>query len=253
MPPPDSPDTAVDDDRLAELYAAGTTEAARWLRVNMVSTLDGAAMGADGRSGSISSDSDKSVFQTLRAWSDVVLIGAETARVERYTRLSHEHGRADVRRPGGPLLAIVSATGRVDVDRLFSADGGQPLLLTCRTADPDAVREFSARAGDDAVLIAGDTAVDLPTAVDELTARGLTRILSEGGPHLLGGLLAADLVDELDLTIGLEARGGEAGRIVQGVRLDTRFAAHTLLGAGDSLIGRWLVSRPESPDGSGRR
>lgn len=248
LPPSDSP---VDGDRLAQLYAADTTEAPRWLRVNMVSTLDGAATGADGRSGSISSAADKAVFETLRAWSDVVLIGAGTARTERYTRLTHNGDATTARRPGGPLLAIVSASGRVDTDRIFSADGGDPLLLTCRSADDAAVRKFTDRAGDDRLIICGDDAVDLPAAVDELTARGLTRILSEGGPHLLGELLAAGLVDELDLTIGLSACGGGAGRIVQGRHVDGRFDTHTLLAAPDSLIGRWLVKR--RPDDAGRR
>lgn len=235
----------VDDSRLAELYADGATASdptARWLRVNMVSTLDGAAMGSDGLSGTISSPSDKTVFNVLRAWADVVLIGAGTARAERYTRLTHEHGMTGLRRPDGPLLAIVSGSGHIDVDRLFAAEGGDPLLLTCRAADHGAVDEFRARAGTDSVIIGGDDSVDLSAAVGELAERGLTRILSEGGPHLLGRLLADDLVDELDLTIGLGVTGGDAGRIVQGAGLDKRLTTHTLLQADDALIGRWLVT-----------
>lgn len=233
----------IDDERLADLYADGTDNgpANRWLRVNMVSTLDGAAVGSDGLSGTISSPSDKTVFNVLRAWSDVVLIGAGTARAEQYTRLSHEPGMTELRRPDGPLLSMVSRSGHVDVDRLFSADGGDPLLLTCRAADQDAVDEFRQRAGADSVLICGDDSVELEAAVDALARRGLTRILSEGGPHLLGGLLAADLVDELDLTIGLGVTGGDAGRIVQGMRVDNTLTTHTLLQADDALIGRWLV------------
>lgn len=249
MPAVDSPGP-LDDDRLAALYADGTEAAdegggaaGRWLRVNMVSTLDGAAMGPDGLSGTISSPSDKAVFNVLRAWSDVVLIGAGTARAERYTRLSHDSVGTDLRRPDGPLLAMVSRSGYIDTDRLFSAEGGDPLLLTCRSADPDAVDEFRNRAGEDSVLCCGQDSVDLPAAIDHLAERGLTRILCEGGPHLLGGLLAGGLVDELDLTIGFGLTGGDAGRIVEGVDVDKQLATHTLLQADDALIGRWFVGR----------
>ena len=55
-----------------------------WLRVNMVSTLDGAANGESGTSGSINNDADKRVFRALRAQADAVVVGAGTARTERY-------------------------------------------------------------------------------------------------------------------------------------------------------------------------
>ena len=49
-------------------------------------------------------------------------------------------------------------------------------------------------------MVAGDDDVDLSAAVAALHARGLTRLLCEGGPTLLTALLQAGLVDELCLT-----------------------------------------------------
>ena len=66
---------------LAELYAA---PADPWLRVNMVETLDGAAAGESGRSGSINNAVDRVVYDQLRALADAVLVGAGTARAEGY-------------------------------------------------------------------------------------------------------------------------------------------------------------------------
>ena len=43
-----------------------------------------------------------------------------------------------------------------------------------------------------------------------------TRLLCEGGPSLFGSLLAADLVDELCLTIAPQLNSGDARRIVDG-------------------------------------
>src|SRR5699024_4019356 len=135
----------------------------------------------------------------------------------------------------------ISTSGRIDVDRIFEADGGPAYLVTCRSADEDAVAYFAARGG--SVIRCGEDVVDLPAAVDRLAALGMTRILAEGGPHVLRSLISHGLVDELDLTIGLTAAGGHAGRIVQGDGIDAAFTTTTLLAADDALIGRWLVDR----------
>ncbi|MGV7864272.1 dihydrofolate reductase family protein, partial [Mycobacterium kansasii] len=58
--------------------------------------------------------------------------------------------------------------------------------------------------------------VDLPAALAKLHARGLSRVLCEGGPALLGTLLSAYLVDELCLTIAPTTIGGAGLRITSG-------------------------------------
>ena len=82
---------------LREVYAAPETP---WLRVNMVSTIDGAATGESGLTASINNEVDQRVFALLRELADVVVIGAGTARAEGYPPL-------DV-----PLV-VVSRSGRV--------------------------------------------------------------------------------------------------------------------------------------------
>ncbi|MER6941626.1 dihydrofolate reductase family protein [Nocardioides sp. NPDC000441] len=47
-----------------------------WLRANMVSSLDGAATGSDGRSGTVNNAVDVDVFHVLRDLADAVLVGA---------------------------------------------------------------------------------------------------------------------------------------------------------------------------------
>jgi 5-amino-6-(5-phosphoribosylamino)uracil reductase len=51
------------------------------------------------------------------------------------------------------------------------------------------------------VVVVGDKQVDLSQALVGLAARGRRVVLCEGGPHLLGELVAADLVDELCFTL----------------------------------------------------
>ena len=65
-----------------ELTAAYTPHREPWLRVNFVSTVDGAAAGSDGLSGTINNDADKRVFDTLRRRAHCLVVGAGTIREE---------------------------------------------------------------------------------------------------------------------------------------------------------------------------
>ncbi len=67
-----------------ELAAAYTPSREPWLRVNFVSTVDGAAQGSDGVSKSINNDADKRVFDALRRRADCLVVGAGTLRDEGY-------------------------------------------------------------------------------------------------------------------------------------------------------------------------
>src|SRR5450756_2975451 len=66
---------SMDSEALALAYAypelSGTQS---WVRANFISTLDGAAAGDDGRSGSINTGADRDVFGLLRALSDLILV-----------------------------------------------------------------------------------------------------------------------------------------------------------------------------------
>ena len=75
-------------------------------------------------------------------------------------------------------------------------------------------RAAAARTAD--VIVAGEASVDLKAAVDALAERGHQRISCEGGPHLLGQLADAGLLDELCLTISPLLAGPGADRIVTG-------------------------------------
>jgi len=77
------------------------------------------------------------------------------------------------------------------------------------------------------VLIAGADAVDIAAVVDQFRTRGMHRILCEGGPTLLDALTAADLVDEICVTVaprlaGVQdiGRGGGALAAPTAMRLD---------------------------------
>src|SRR5690242_12096206 len=193
---------ALTDAALAGLYAYPDPGAPPqcWVRANMVASLDGAAS-LDGRSGGLSSEADEQVFAMLRALTDVILVGAGTVRAEGYgpVRPESEGVRwAWLRegRPPSPPIAVITRV--LDLDPasplLAQAPGHARTVVITTEAAPAARRAEVARVAD--LVVAGETSVDLAAAVAALTQMGHRQILTEGGPHLLGQILAAGLLDE---------------------------------------------------------
>jgi riboflavin biosynthesis pyrimidine reductase len=207
---------ALDDEELASAYAVADRRVPT-LRVNFVTSLDGSAT-AGGLSGGLGGPADKIVFDLLRRLADVVLVGAGTVRAEGYgaMRLSDAEAawRADHGLAAQPTFALVS--GRLDLDPtsdVFAKAPVRPLVLTSAEA-PAAARAALEEVAE--VISCGDEHVEPRGIVDALVERGLTQILCEGGPSLFGGLIAADLVDELCLTVSPLLEGGAGIRISHG-------------------------------------
>jgi riboflavin biosynthesis pyrimidine reductase len=193
----------------------------QWLRANMVTSADGAAS-LNGVTKGISSDGDRRVFALLRTLCDVILVGASTAREEKYKPARPQELWSHLRagRPATPPIAVV--TGRLDLDPgspLITAApaDARTIVITAASAPADR-RDQLARNAD--IIVAGETSVDLKAAVSALAERGHRRMLAEGGPHLLAQLAGGGLLDELCLTIGPLMAGPGAGRIVAGDRTD---------------------------------
>jgi len=209
--------TAGVDDLIAALGEIYSYPKGRWVRANMIASVDGAIM-VDRRSGGLSGPADRLVFGVLRSLADVIVVGAETARAERY-RQAQPGELWQQLRTGRPLgLPIAVLTRRLDLDLtsgLF-ADAGlaRTILITTDQAPQERLRA-AARVAD--VVVAGAAEVGAATAIDVLEQRGWRRILVEGGPTLLGEFAAADLVDELCLTISPVLEGGYAtARVTSG-------------------------------------
>jgi riboflavin biosynthesis pyrimidine reductase len=190
----------------------------RHVRANFVTSADG-AIEVGGRSGPLGGPGDKQIFHLLRALSDVILVGAGTARTEGYGAPSLPAPRRDARRRAGqlpvPPLAVVTARGLEPDARLLvpSEESAPPLVLTTAAAASKAPREVRERAE---LVICGDDRVDLERTLDALSERGLTRILCEGGPRLVTDLMAIDRLDELCLTLAPVLGGPERARLTSG-------------------------------------
>ena len=214
------------------------------LRVNFVSSLDGAVT-VDGFSAGLSGAGDKLIFGALRMVCDALIVAAGTIRAERYDALRLDAARRDWRRGNGlaeyPLMVVVSRSLELDpAQEIFSDAPIRPIVITSAAAPAD---RRAALAGVAEILTAGEQEVDLAAAFAQLHARGATQLLSEGGPHLLGALIAADLVDELCLTVSPLLAGGTAGRISAGPAAPPRsMALRHVLAEDDMLFLRYARS-----------
>jgi riboflavin-specific deaminase-like protein len=225
--PPDTPATA--EEIVAgfglDALAGGGPPSRPYVVLNMVSTVDGHATLA-GRSGGLSSPADRDLFHSLRLAVDAVMAGAATVRVERYGRIIPDESRRRLRIERGlreePLACIVSGRLALEGEVPLLADpSAKVVILTSSAASlPASAAEVRyIRAERNGLL-------DLPAALAELRERfGVRTLLCEGGPHLGAQLLAADLLDELFLSLapklagGDPAAGGEALRILAGTEL----------------------------------
>ncbi|WP_284247106.1 dihydrofolate reductase family protein, partial [Methylobacterium haplocladii] len=79
--------------------------------------------------------------------------------------------------------------------------------------------------------------VDLHAALAALAERGITRLCSEGGPHLADALSAADLVDVLTLFTGPEALGLAGGLPAVGPHLDAAIRDGHLAESAARMLG----------------
>jgi riboflavin biosynthesis pyrimidine reductase len=204
---------------LASLYAYPEAAAGPWLRANMVVSADGAASLA-GRSQGLSGPADRLVFSVLRSLADVVLVGAGTARVERY-RPSAERDIWPVLRDGRaptPPIAVVTKDLNLDPDSplLASAPAGSRTIVLTTAAAPDTRRAAVGRHAD--VVVAGAAKLTPAAVIGALADRGHRRLLTEGGPNLLAQFTDAGLLDDLCLTVSPVLEGGRAGRILTASR-----------------------------------
>ena len=217
-----------------------------WLLVNMVASLDG-GISVAGRSGALGGPADRALFFALRAVADVVMAGAGTVRAEDYGPARPNPAQREARRARGqdevPTIAVVSRSLALDpAARLFSGDGPRPVVITCDAAPADRRRALEGVAD---VVVAGHDDVDMTHALVELRGLGASVVTCEGGPHLNGDLVAADLVDEWALTVSPMLVGGAEGRAAIGPSPTAPRGFHLdrLLEGDGMLLGRWVRDR----------
>lgn len=234
----------LDDAELELLY--GYPDRSKWLVANFVSSADGAVELA-GRSRGLSNSVDQAVYPIGSRLADVIMVGARTAMIEKFTGIAPDDELVELRTRHGlapvPPIAVVTSGRSLPPEAPVITEVHAPtIVITCASA-PQAVLETWAAAGAE-VLIAGEDEVDLASAMNDLAARGLGRVHCDGGPHLFGALLEAGVVDELRLTLSPLLVSGAAGRIASGNDIDpATLKLDSVLAKDDTLLMRYLLKR----------
>ena len=192
-----------------------------WVALCMVAGLDGSTV-VDRNSRGLSNATDQELLLTLRSFADIILVGASTVRAEGY---------GPPRSPG-QRIAVVSRSGNFDFESPLFTSG--KALLVLPTDAPD-VPVPSLRAG------VGD--VDLAAALAQMDANV---VQAEGGSTLNGLLAAADLIDELNLSISPQINGGVGPRLTSGAPpLSQRMTLAHVLEDDGFLFTRYVRARAE--------
>jgi 5-amino-6-(5-phosphoribosylamino)uracil reductase len=232
------------DADLRALYAFPEGLDRPWVKVNFISSADGAAT-VQGRSGGLGDDNDTRIFALGRQLCDVVLVGAATALTERYRGITRAAmagvDRAALGLAPVPTLAVVTRQCSVLPTALLITDTEvAPIIYTTEAADPN--RRAALTAAGASVVLTGTDEVDLAAVIADLAQRGLRRVDCEGGPRLFGSLVAAELVDELCLSISPMLTSGDSGRIAVGPLppAPIRLRLTSVLHGGDLLMLRYI-------------
>jgi riboflavin-specific deaminase-like protein len=148
----------------------------------------------------LSGPADLDRVDELRASCDAILVGAGTVRADNPRLLVRSPERRARRRAEGraenPIKVTLTTTGDLDPGAAFFTAG-------------DAARIVYVAPGTTADLPATVVAADgLPAVLADLAARGVRRLLVEGGTAMHTAFLSAGLADELQLAVAPILVGG---------------------------------------------
>lgn len=158
------------------------------VRLNMVTTVTGSIAGEDGTSDTVTSPTDRLVLRAIRAAADVVVVGAGTARAERYVL------------PARARLAIVTSSGDLAGVRL-TREGRPPALVLSSAGDAARVRARLGSAPVEHIVVPGTGPARPAGIVAALAALRLRRVVCEGGPTLATRFLESGALDEVCVTV----------------------------------------------------
>lgn len=188
-------DGGASRDALARWYAP---PGGRWLRLNLVASVDGRSAGDDGTSDSLTNRVDRAVLGVIRRTADAVLVGAASVRAEGY------------RMPARATLAVVTRSGDLS-GHGFEPGSGSLLVLAPASARAAVERSLGDASYQLEILEERRGRIPARALLDALHRRGHESIVCEGGPSLAGQLVRAGLVDELCLTTSPVIGGSAAG------------------------------------------
>ncbi len=213
--------------------------------LKMAATLDGRIATQTGESRWITGAEARARVHLMRAQADGILVGAGTARAD--------DPMLDIRLPGlWPAPVRIVADGALSLPltgRLVATAGKQPLWVLHRKGAPADRAEALRRAGAETIEVGHgeDGLLDMSDSLQKLGARGLTRILCEGGGRLAAALVREGLADQVVLFSAGKIIGGDGLPVIEafGITALGAAAGFELRGTeriGGDVLSRWIRS-----------
>lgn len=165
-------------------------------------SIDGYLGSATSRRLELSNDADFDRVDAVRASCDAILVGAATVRNDNPRLLVRSPARREERTTRGlaPSPIKVTVTGRAALDPradFFTTGNAEKLVYCARSRLGDA----RSRLGDVATVVDGGDHVKMRRLTQDLGARGVERLMVEGGGKVHTQFLTDNLVDELQLVV----------------------------------------------------
>lgn len=196
----------------------------------------------------LSNGADFDRIDSVRASCDAILVGAATVRNDNPRLLIRSLQRRDLRVRRGlapsPIKVTVTSTAQLDPCAHFFTAGVSEKLVYCPTT---AVAAARSRLGSGATVIDGGRQVEMCRLSSDLHARGVERLMVEGGGAVLTQFLTAGLADELHLAVAPFFVGdSQARRFVGDGRFpwnqDSRASLAEVRQVGDIVLMRYALS-----------
>ncbi len=150
----------------------------------------------------MSNDADFDRVDAERAASDAILVGASTVRNDNPRLLVRSALRRRERVDRGlepsPIKVTVTSSGNLDADAAFFTAGKAQKLVYCAS---EAAASLGPRLARRATVVDAGPSVALQRVCQDLSDRGVQRLMVEGGGTIHTQFLTADLADELQLVV----------------------------------------------------
>jgi 5-amino-6-(5-phosphoribosylamino)uracil reductase len=211
-------------------------------------SIDGYLDNASSKRLLLTNDADLERVDSVRAASDAILVGARTVRQDNPRLLVRSPACREERTsrglPASPAKVTVTAGARLDPEARFFATGDSDKLVYCARPAYDEARR---RLGGVATVVDGGPRVRMRALVEDLHARGMRRLMVEGGGTIHTQFLTAGLADELHLVVAPFFVGdSRAPRFVEDGRFpwnkDRRATLADVQRMGDVVLLRYALS-----------
>ncbi len=215
--------------------------------INTAMSADGKIATVERRQTRISGSLDFGRVDELRATSDAVMVGIGTLLSDNPSLTVKSQERRENRSARGldenPVRIVVDSLARTPQDcDIFKKGAGRKIIAASESAPKDRVELLAKHAE---IIVSGEKRVDLGKLLADLKARGIDRLMVEGGATLNWGLISEGLVDEIYTFIGNIIIGGKtAPTLVDGEGCIGEFCRLQLVSCEkleDGVLIRWKV------------